>query len=359
MSPRWLLALTLPLVGMLAALPAAAQLHPQEPDPLAKIRAAADGQACSTAETSACAQANPKILAAAMGPSPLEKNLHKLQEITPRITGTHSMDRAVAWAVAAFHDEGLEAHVEKYPAPQGGAPQENVVAEIRGREKPDDFVLVGAILSSADPGEFADVDAHTCDASLMVEAARDILATGLRPRRSIRFVLFSGTSIDMRGSWAYVEAHSTELDHDAAAILNGGYCAAATGFTLGGREELEPAIREALDFPPLKPWDIAHDLPRSPSMGDSVDFMLEGIPTFQTSVGPSMARPRVDLQVLRRNTAVIGILAFALAEHATPPGPRLTHDQIGVLLARFGLDDEMKSIGTWDDWESGKRGRQP
>jgi hypothetical protein len=350
----------MPLVGMLAILPAAAQMHPQEPDPLAKIRAAADGQACSTAETSACAQANPKILAAAMGASPLEKNLHDLLEISPRITGTPNMDRAVAWAVAAFRDAGLEAHVEKYPAPEGGPPKENVVAEIRGREEPDEAVVLGGPFGSPEPGSNS-LDGNACNATLIIEAARDIRASGLVPRRSIRFVLLSGMQSDPAGSWAFVEAHRAELDHVlAAVIVDSAGWPLMSGFSLGGREELEPAVRESLDFAPIKDWDITHDSPTFLSRGDSIDFVLEGVPTFTALYNrPLQGREIISPETLRRNTAIAGVLVFALAEHATPPGPRLSHDEIAALLTRNGLDQEMKSAGVWDDWVSGKRGRQP
>ena len=49
--------------------------------------------------------------------------------------------------------------------------------------------------------------------------ARDIHLTGLRPRRSIRFVLFSGKEQGMLGSWAYARDHRAELDKTIAAIL--------------------------------------------------------------------------------------------------------------------------------------------
>ena len=90
----------------------------------------------------------------------------------------------------------------------GPVEQENVVAEIRGREQPEEWVLLGAHLDSWELGTGA-LD-NGCNAAMVIEAARDILRTGTRPRRSIRFVLFTGEEQGMLvGLWAYVRAHRT------------------------------------------------------------------------------------------------------------------------------------------------------
>src|SRR5712664_1846718 len=83
--------------------------------------------------------------------------------------------------------------------------QENVIGEIRGREKPDEAVILGAHLDSWDLGTGA-LD-NGCNAALVIEAARAIKATGLLPRRTIRFVLFSGEEQGTIGSFEYVKAH--------------------------------------------------------------------------------------------------------------------------------------------------------
>ena len=82
----------------------------------------------------------------------------------------------------------------------GPLEQENVVGEIRGREKPDEVVILGAHLDSWELGTGA-LD-NGCNAALVIEAARAIAASGLRPRRTIRFILFSGEEQGTLGSWA-------------------------------------------------------------------------------------------------------------------------------------------------------------
>src|SRR5258705_1015624 len=99
--------------------------------------------------------------------------------------------------------------------------QENVVGEIRGREKPDEAVILGAHLDSWDFGTGA-LD-NGCNAALVIDAARAIKATGLVPRRSMRFILFSGEEEGMVGSRAYAVAHRNELDKaGGGAVIDAG-----------------------------------------------------------------------------------------------------------------------------------------
>ncbi len=358
--------------GLVAALPARAQLAPSEPDPLARMRAAAtaNSEACSAAEISACAQANPKIVSAALASSSLASNLSHLDEMGARVTGTPGMDRAAAGAAAALREAGLDdVRVEDSygdaAGASGSAKQENVVAEIRGREKPEEFVVLAAHLDSGPPGSESE---DNCNAALILEAARDIHLTGLRPRRSIRFVLFSGKEQGMLGSWAYVRAHRAELDHAVAAVIFDGGCAPVTGFSLGGRQDLEVGVREAFSVAPVDSWGIVHDTYDAPLRADDFDFLLEGVPNLlanrEPAGGPPAKNttgsdPKTGLDTLRHNTAIAGVLAFAVAEHATPLGRRLSREEVEALLHKTGLDAQMKQAGIWSDWENGRRGRQP
>src|SRR5581483_11948665 len=81
----------------------------------------------------------------------------------------------------------------------------NVVGELKGREKPDEFVVWGAHLDSWELGTGA-LD-NGCNAALVIDALRAIKASGVRPRRNMRFILFSGEEHGMLGSEAYAMAH--------------------------------------------------------------------------------------------------------------------------------------------------------
>jgi len=95
----------------------------------------------------------------------------------------------------------------------GPIEQQNVVGEIRGYEKPDEIVILGAHLDSWELGTGA-LD-NGCNAALVIEAARAIKATGLLPRRTIRFVLFSGEEQGTIGSFEYVKAHARSSTRSA------------------------------------------------------------------------------------------------------------------------------------------------
>src|SRR6266849_281153 len=116
---KLLILVSLPLCFLASLLPASAQIPPAKPDPLARMQAAAQGGACSATEASLCAEAAPKIVSNALGPSPLEDNLRRLtDEIGGRQTGSPAMARAIAWAVAAFRQAGVDdVHAEKYTIP--------------------------------------------------------------------------------------------------------------------------------------------------------------------------------------------------------------------------------------------------
>jgi carboxypeptidase Q len=78
----------------------------------------------------------------------------------------------------------------------------NVVAEIRGREKPDEIVLLGGHLDSWDVGAGASDDGVGC--IITWEAVRLMKQLGLRPRRTVRLVLWTNEENGLRGADAYL-----------------------------------------------------------------------------------------------------------------------------------------------------------
>ena len=358
-----------PLILLAAFLPAAAQLAPAQPDPLARIRAAAQGntQACTATGETLCEQVTPKIVENAMGESPLAENLRRLAiEMDGSGSGTPAAARAVSWGVSTFRDAGVEVQTEKY-ANRSGDPteQENVVAEIRGREKPDEWVLVGAHLDSWAHGPGV-VD-NNCDAAMVIEAARDILRTGIRPRRSIRFVLFTGDEEGMPGSWAYVRSHRAEFDRARAAIVFHSRCSRVTGYLLNGRHDIEPGLREAMK--PIESLGAGHYVFGAPLGTDNFDFLVEGVPTITAIQVPTSAvfdspaavgtPDKIDIADLKHNTAIVAVTAFGIAERAAPIGPRQSRAEIESLLKTSGLEQSMKATRLWPLWKSGERGRLP
>ena len=85
----------------------------------------------------------------------------------------------------------------------------NVVGELRGRELPDQIIVVGGHFDSWDPGAGASDDAGGCVVTW--EALRLMKQLGLRPRRTVRVVLFTNEENGLRGGNGYRDAHMAEL----------------------------------------------------------------------------------------------------------------------------------------------------
>jgi carboxypeptidase Q len=239
----------------------------------------------------------------------------------------------------------------------------NVVAELRGSEKPDEFVVLGAHLDSWELGTGA-LD-NGCNAALVIDALRAIKASGLRPRRNIRFILFSGEEEGMVGSRAYVAAHRSELDKAAGVVIFDSGIGRTTGFSLGGRKDVAAAATSLVA--PLKQFD-ATTLTTDAEWGtDNFDFMLEGVPTLVANQeeanylinyhAMSDTFDKVDLGQLRKHVAEAAALTFAIANTPERLGSRLNRAQVEQTLRETHLDDQMKTFGIWQEWESGKRGR--
>jgi carboxypeptidase Q len=94
----------------------------------------------------------------------------------------------------------------------------NTVAEIRGSEKPEEVVVLGAHIDSWDLGT-GTTDNGT-GSMVVMEAARAIEKLGLRPKRTIRFALFSGEEQGLNGSRAFVAAHRDELPRYSSALIH-------------------------------------------------------------------------------------------------------------------------------------------
>ncbi|MGB7281428.1 MAG: M20/M25/M40 family metallo-hydrolase [Candidatus Acidiferrum sp.] len=247
----------------------------------------------------------------------------------------------------------------------GPIEQENVVGEIRGYEKPDESVILSAHLDSWELGTGALDDG--CNAALVIEAARAIKATGLLPRRTIRFVLFSGEEQGTLGSYAYVKAHRAELDKIRAIITFDAGIGRVTGYSLGGRRDFEPGIREILK--PLESWGANYDTYDASFGTDNFDFLLEGIPTLVANQEEANYLPnyhaasdtfdKIDIRELKLNTAIAALTAWGIADRVQPLGKRLSRAELDLLLKETGLDQQMKTLGYWDAWQSGDRGRKP
>ncbi|MFL6281949.1 MAG: M28 family metallopeptidase [Pyrinomonadaceae bacterium] len=115
----------------------------------------------------------------------------------------------------------------------------NVVAELKGRERSDEVVVVGGHIDSWDVGQGAHDDGGGCIVSW--EAVRLLKELGLRPRRTIRVVLFTNEENGARGGNGYRDAHKTELSNHVLAIESDIGVFRPTGFGLS--EKASPQAR--------------------------------------------------------------------------------------------------------------------
>jgi len=239
----------------------------------------------------------------------------------------------------------------------------NVIAEIRGSEKPDEFVILGAHLDSWELGTGA-LD-NGCNAALVVDALRAIKASGVKPRRTIRFVLFSGEEQGLIGSRVYAYSHRAELDKAAGVIIYDSGTGKTTGFSLGGRKDVVYTAKDLIA--PLAQFGVKDVLTTMEWGTDHFDFMLEGVPTFvaeqeeanylENYHAISDTYDKVDFAQLKKHVAEAAWLSVGIADLPARVWPRLTHDQIEQTMRESNSVDMLKADGIWEDWVSGQRGR--
>ena len=95
------------------------------------------------------------------------------------------------------------------PQSSPGAPSGNVIAEIVGRERPEEIVIIGGHLDSWDLGTGAIDDG--AGVAITTAAAKMILDSGKRPRRTLRLVLWGAEEVGLLGGHEYLRAHREQL----------------------------------------------------------------------------------------------------------------------------------------------------
>jgi len=153
----------------------------------------------------------------------------------------------------------------------------NTVAEIRGSEKPEEVVIIGAHLDSWDLGTGA-TDNGTGSMAVLA-AARALQKTGVKPKRTIRFVLFSGEEQGLNGSKAYVEAHKEELGKISGVLVHDLGTGKVLTIGLMGNYGLKETMDRTL-YPLADLTGFAETSLRSEGGSDHVPFDRAGVPGF-------------------------------------------------------------------------------
>jgi carboxypeptidase Q len=197
----------------------------------------------------------------------------------------------------------------------------NTIAEIPGSEKPDEVVIIGAHLDSWDLGTGA-TDNGTGSTAVLA-AARALQKLGVKPKRTIRFVLFTGEEQGLNGSRAYVKAHQKELEKISGVLVHD----SGTGKVLTVGLMGNYAARETVDraaFPLAKGVGLTEPTLRSEGGSDHVPFDQAGVPGFwcvqesadydKTHHSQADTLDRVRWDDLMEGAQVLAVFAYNVAQ---------------------------------------------
>jgi Zn-dependent M28 family amino/carboxypeptidase len=229
----------------------------------------------------------------------------------------------------------------------------NVVAEIRGRERADEWVIVGAHLDSWDFGTGA--QDNGAGVAQVLEAARAIASMPRPPRRSIRFALWGGEEQGLLGSAAYARAHESEMKTCIAALNTDNGAGHPKGWQYEGRKDLRAALEPFSELlSGLGGEGLSEEMTFDTDHGH---FMLAGVPALNLWVDmehyeaihhkASDTLDKVDAHDLAAGAAVLAVTAYAIAEQPEPFAPRLDHKGVAEILQKAGLDEFLTTIGVW------------
>ncbi|HEX6041687.1 M28 family metallopeptidase [Longimicrobium sp.] len=199
------------------------------------------------------------------------------------------------------------------------APSRNVIAELRGRERPDEVVVLGGHIDSWDVAPGAMDDAGGCVAAW--EAVRLMARLGLRPRRTVRVVLWTNEENGLRGGNAYRDAHRGEVENHVLAIESDEGVFAPTGFGFTGTDA---AFQVAQGIGALLAPIGAGTVNRGGGGADIGPIMALGVPGMGLEVDGSRyfwyhhtaadTPDKLDPRDVARSVAAMAVMAWVAAE---------------------------------------------
>jgi carboxypeptidase Q len=235
----------------------------------------------------------------------------------------------------------------------------NVVGEIRGREHPEQVFVVGAHFDSWDLAE-GSTDNGTGSASVL-GAAEAIARSAQRPRRTIRFVLFTGEEQGLLGSFAYVKQHEPEMaNHLGGLVLDTGQ-GPLSKFQLG-RDDLEEAFEPFVNFlSSFGQFRVERDASFDTDTGP---FILAGIPGINmeqnspdykfTHHSAADTLEAVKPETLAQNATLMALTAYWIADRPSRIAEPWPKERTARMLVRQHQDGFLKAFHIWPFGDLGK-----
>ena len=196
----------------------------------------------------------------------------------------------------------------------------NVVGELRGREKPEEIVLVGCHFDSWDPGAGASDDAVGCIVTW--EAARLMKQLNIRPRRTVRVVLFTNEENGLRGGNGYRDAHAKDAANHVFALESdsGVFAPARLGFT--GSDAARKIVSDiatlltSIGMQDVVPGGGGADIGPIAALGKVPMMAYSGDPTryFTIHHTPADTVDRIDPQEVSKAAASIATMVYVIAD---------------------------------------------
>jgi carboxypeptidase Q len=196
----------------------------------------------------------------------------------------------------------------------------NVVGELRGRERPDEIVVVGGHLDSWDVGAGATDDGGGCVVAM--EALRVMKKLGLRPRRTVRVVLWTNEENGGRGGVAYRDRHRDELRNHVAMIESDNGVFRPLGFGVAGPDAVRQTVAAIASL--LAPLgassvtsggdgaDIAPSIREAHIAGLSLE--VDGSKYFTVHHTEADTIDKIDPAEMAKCAAAMTVMAYVLAD---------------------------------------------
>lgn len=240
----------------------------------------------------------------------------KLPKVPAVAISTNAANALSAELAAGKHPKlRLELSCETLPDVESA----NVVAELRGRELPDEIVVIGAHLDAWDASPGAHDDGAGC--AQVMEALRLLRELDLRPRRTIRAVLFMNEENGLRGGRGYAETHEKELDRHVFALETdrGGFAPRGIGAVKEMHVELAPlvALMDPWNCGRLYDGDGGADIsPMGPHGVPLGELLPEDARYFDFHHCPADVFAAVDDREVSLGAAAVAATAYLVADFA-------------------------------------------